>query len=120
MFTTDAELDVRACGAAFGDGRGDELTNTCLVESGEGVLFEDLVLRVRHEEAAHVIPADAECGLSEVVGAEAEELRCFSDFIRRERATGHFDHRANHVAELHFVLGHHFFRHTMHDFCLKV
>ena len=120
MLTADAQLDVGAGGAAFGDGRGDELTNTCLIEGGEGVLFEDLVLGVGHEEVAHIVPADAECGLSEVVGAEAEELSRLSDFICGQCSARHFDHRADEITELHFLFCHDLFRDTMHDFGLKV
>ena len=60
--------------AAFLDGDLHELADAGLVERGERVLLEDLVLDVGHEEVAHVVAADAERGLGEVVRAEAEEL----------------------------------------------
>ena len=60
-----------------------ELADAGLIERGERVLLEDLVLDVRHEEVAHVVAADAERGLREVVRAEAEELRASARFRRR-------------------------------------
>ena len=60
-----------------------ELADAGLVERGERVLLEDLVLDVGHEEVAHVVAADAERGLGEVVRAEAEELGGLARFRRR-------------------------------------
>ena len=120
VLTADTELDVGLGLAAFGDGDLDELTDAGLVQSGEGVLLEDLVLGVGHQEAAHVVTAHAESGLGEIVGAEAEELRRFGDLISRQCSTRHFNHGANEIIELHFFLAHHFFRNFMHDFDLEV
>ena len=120
VFAANAQLDVWTGRAALGNGGGDELAHTRLVERGERVLLEDLVLRVGHEEVAHVIAADAQRGLRQVIRPEAEELRRLSDLISGEGAPRHFDHRADHVAELHFLLSHHLLCHTMHDFRLQV
>ena len=120
VFTADAELDVRLGLAAFFDGDFNKLSNAGLIQRGKGVLLEDLVLGIGHQEAAHVITADAERGLCEVVGAEAEELRRLSDLISRECSTRHFNHGADEIIELHFFLAHHFFCNLMHDFDLKV
>ena len=87
--------------AAFLDGDLHELADAGCVERGERVLLEDLVLDVGHEEVAHVVAADAERGLGEVVGAEAEELGGLRDFVSGERAARDFDHGADEVVELH-------------------
>ena len=97
-----------------------ELADAGLIERGERVLLEDLVLDVRHEEVAHVVAADAERHLREVVRAEAEELGALRDFIRRERAARHFDHGADQVVELHLLLRHHLLRDAMDDLGLEI
>ena len=62
----------------------DELADAGLVEAGERVVGDDLgVLVVRQEARAGVVPAEAEAGLGEVVGAEAEELGVLRDLARR-------------------------------------
>ena len=120
MFAADAELDVRAGLAALGDGDLHELANAGAVERGEGVLLEDFRLGVGHEEGAHVVATDAESGLGEVVGAEAEELGALGDLVGGERAARDFDHGADLIVELHLFLGHHFLGNAMDDFRLEV
>ena len=42
------------------------------------------------------------------------------DFVGGERAARHFDHRADEVVELHFLLGHHFLGDAMDDLGLEI
>ena len=46
-----------------------------------------------------VVAADAEGGLGEVVGAEAEELGLFGDLVGGEGGAGQLDHGAHHVID---------------------
>ena len=80
-------MSVLVC-AAFFDGDFHELADAGGVERGERVLRIDVVLLVAVEEGAHVVTADAERGLGEVVRAEGEELGVFGDLIGGESATG--------------------------------
>ena len=107
MFAADAEFDVFFRFAAFFDRDFHEFADAGLIEAGEGVFLEDLILGVGIEEGAHVVAADAECGLGEIVCAEAEELGGLRDFISGDRATRDFDHGANEVVKFDFLLGHH-------------
>ena len=120
VFAADAELDVRAGLAALGDGDLHELANAGAVERGEGVLLEDFRFGVGHEEGAHVVAADAESGLGEVVGAEAEELGALGNLVGGERTARDFDHGADLVFKLHLFLRHHFLGDAMDDFRLEI
>ena len=120
MFAADAEFDVFFRFAAFFDGDLHEFADAGLVEAGEWVFLEDLILGVGIEEGSHVVAADAESGLGEIVGAEAEELRGLGDFIRSDRATRDFDHGADEVVKFDFLLGHHSLGDAVDNFNLEV
>ena len=62
-----------------GPGHLHQLPYTSLIEVGEGALLEDAQLYVRRQEVIDVVARDAEAGLREVVGSEAEELGVFGD-----------------------------------------
>ena len=93
-------LMVGAGLAALGRGHLHQLPDARLIEGGEGVLLEDARLHVGREELVDVVSADAEGGLGEVVGSEAEELGLFGDLIRGQSRARQFDHRANHVIDV--------------------
>ena len=59
-------------------------------------------------------------GLRQVVGAEAEELGRLRDLVGRERAARNLDHGADHVVELHLLLGLHVARGLVHDLELQI
>ena len=56
--------------------------------------------------------------MCEVVGAEAEELRVFGDFIGNQGAAWNFNHRADHVFDLGLFLVLHLLGHAMDHFKL--
>ena len=120
VFAADAEFDVFFRFAAFFDGDLHEFADAGLVEAGEWVFLEDFVFGVGAEEGSHVVAADAESGLGEVVGAEAEELRGLRDFVSGDGATRHFDHGSDEVVEFDLLLGHDFFGDAVNDFDLKI
>ena len=84
MFAADADLQVGPGVASLGSGHLDEDTDASLVEGGEGVLLEDALLDVGRQEVVDVVARDAEGGLREVVGAEAEELGFLGDLVGSE------------------------------------
>ena len=51
--------------------------------------------QVRLDEVARVVAAEAERGLRQVVGAEAEELGVLGDLVRGQRSARNLDHRAD-------------------------
>ena len=120
VFAADAEFDVGADAATFGNGDLHELAYASRIERGEGVFLEDFVFGVRKQEVAHVVTADAESGLGKVVGAEAEELSGASDFVRGESTTWDFDHGADQVFKLGFLLSHDCFGCGVNHFHLQL
>ena len=80
MFAADAELDVGAGRAAALGGDFDELADAFDIDRNERIARVDALIDIGAEEAAGVIAADAERGLRQVVGAEAEELCMGGDF----------------------------------------
>src|SRR5947208_4661054 len=97
MFATDAQLDFRASTLAFFDRNLHELADASLVDRSKGVPLDDFQLLIRSEEGAGIVAAHRQGGLSQVVGAETEELSGLRDLIRREGAAGHFDHRSDQI-----------------------
>ena len=81
----------------------DELADAGLVEAGERVVVHHLGVLVGGQERARVVPAEAETGLGEVVGAEAEELGVLGHIGGGERRAWDLDHRADGVLELDFL-----------------
>ena len=120
VFAADAEFDVFSRFAAFFDGDLHEFADAGLVEAGEWVFLEDFVLGVGVEEGSHVVAADAESGLGEVVCAEAEELSGLCDFVSCDGAARHFDHGSDEVVEFDLLLGHDFLGDAVNDFDLEV
>ena len=81
VLAADAQLDVGASLAAQLGSHLHQLANAVLIQTREGIALEDLVLVVAVEELAGVVAAEAEGHLSQVVGAEGEELGFLSDLI---------------------------------------
>ena len=120
VFTADTQLDVWIGLAAFFDGDFNKLADAGGIQSGKRILLEDFSLCIRHEEGTHVVSADAESSLSEVIRAEREELGGLSDFVRSEGTTRDFDHGSDKVIKFDLLLGHHFFGDAIDDFHLKI
>src|SRR5580658_3769422 len=74
MFAADADLQRRPRVASLGHRALHQLPYACLVERSKWVLFEDAVFQIGRQEVVDVVARDAERGLRQVVGAEAEEL----------------------------------------------
>src|SRR5260221_930609 len=100
MLAADAELDVGTRLAAAFAGDLDQLTYAFDIERGEGVVLEDAALLVLLEEARGIVAAEAEGGLGEVVGAEAEELGTLGDMGGPQVGARQLDHGADEIFEL--------------------
>ena len=89
MLAADPDLQVGVGSATQLHGGLYQLADPLPVQNLEGVLREDSLLNVLQEELLFgVVAADAEGGLCQVVGAEAEELGVRGDLIRREGGPG--------------------------------
>ena len=90
MLAANAELEVRPGRPAALDRDRDQLADALDVDADEGVAGEDALLDIGAEEAAGIVAADAQGGLGEIVGAEAEEFapprRCRRRAARRGAA----------------------------------
>src|SRR5262245_31787109 len=75
----------------------DELPHPCPIEADERIALDQAFGEIFAEETCRVIAADAECGLGEVVGAEAEELRALRDLSRHQGRARQLDHGPDHV-----------------------
>ena len=120
VFTADTQLDVWIGLTAFFDGDFNKLADAGGIQSGKRILLEDFSLCVRHEESTHIVTADAESGLSQVIRAKRKELSGLSDFVRSEGTTWDFDHGSDKVIKFDLLLGHHFFGDAIDDFHLEI
>ena len=101
MLAADADLEVGPRPPAALDADLDQLTDALLVEHGEGVGRQEVLLQVLRQELRHVVPAIAVRHLCEVVGPEREELGRLRDLIGDQRRARHLDHRADQVLHRH-------------------
>ena len=92
-----------------------QLPHAILVQTQEGVLFEDALFDICRQEFSGVVARISEGHLGEVVRAEAEEIGGLRDGAGHERRPGNFDHRADEIVDLDSAPGHDFFGHTVHD-----
>ena len=95
MLAADAHMEAGPRLASLGRAHLYQLTNALLIECGEGILLEDARLQISRQEVVDVIAADAEGGLRQVVGSEAEELSLFGDLIGGQGRARQFDHGAH-------------------------
>src|ERR1019366_10196867 len=72
VFAADTQLDVRPGAASLFARHLDQLTNTLLVELGKRILLQDAQFEVRRKDLVDVVTREAEGGLREIVGTEAE------------------------------------------------
>src|SRR6202008_4280956 len=97
VLAADAELDAGAAGAAAPGGGADHLADPGRIEADERVMREDAGLLVGSEEARRVVARDAEHGLRQVIGAEAEEFGALGDLAGEQRSARQLDHRADEI-----------------------
>src|SRR3954469_15875594 len=115
VFAADAQLDVRTRLAAQIACQLHELADTGLVDRCKRILLHDFQLLITAQERPRIIAAHAERCLGQVIGAEAEELRVFGDFIRDQGGARDFNHRADEISEFGLLLLRHFRGDSMHD-----
>src|SRR2546430_5835105 len=95
VLAADADLEVGPRPPSALDADLDQLTDALLVEHGEGVGRQQVLLQVLRQELRHVVPAIAVRHLREVVGPEREELGGLRDLIGDQRRARNLDHRAD-------------------------
>ena len=104
MLAADAHLEGGPCVPSLGGGHLHQAPHARLVQRGKGVLLEDAGLQIRREEVVDVVARDAERGLRQIVGAEAEELGLLGDLVGGQGGARQLDHRAHHVVHRRALL----------------
>src|ERR1700722_12361121 len=100
MLTTNTELQ-RVLGLPTLCRRdADHLADALYVDRDKRVLRQNPSLNVLRQELAGIITRQAEHGLRQVVGAEAEEIGDFGDLVGKQRGAGQLDHRPDAVFDL--------------------
>ncbi len=79
MLAANAELEAGPGRPAPLGGDRDQLADALDVDADERVAREDALFDIGGEEAAGIVAADAQGGLGEIVGAEAEEFGLLGD-----------------------------------------
>ena len=74
------------------------------VEGDEGVVLDDSLVGILAEEAAGIVAAQAERRLSQIVGAEGEELRALADLAGHEAGSRKLDHGADRIGDARAAL----------------
>src|SRR5262249_47660947 len=95
VLAADADLDVVPAGPAALDPNFHQLADALEVDRLERVARHNVVFDVIADEAAVIVPAHAQAGLGQVVGAEAEELGFAGDLLGGGAGARQLDHRAN-------------------------
>ena len=95
VLAADPDLETLFGGAAEPDAGGDELPDAVAVDGLEGILVQDVLAEIFGEEGVSVVAAEAERELSEVVGAEGEEVGVVGDLVGGECGARDLDHGAD-------------------------
>ena len=103
MLTANAALQVRTLAATSLDAIFDELADTLGIDCLERIRIEDLVAQIVTHEGAHVVAAEAERHLGQVVGTEAEELGGTGHAVGGQGCARDLDHRTEMVSDVHGV-----------------
>src|SRR5205807_1423324 len=120
VLSANAQFDSGTSLVALLHGNFDQLTDPILVDRCEWVFFDDLELLVRPQEGARIVSAHPEARLGQVISAKTEEFGRLRNLIRRERTTGHLNHRTHEVIQLHALFLHDLGSNLMNDLDLQV
>src|SRR6266545_1270596 len=111
VLAADADLEMGPDLPAPLDADLHHLADPLLVEHGERVGRQQLLVEVEREELADVVAAVAKRHLGQVIGPEGEELSELGDPARHQSGARHLDHGAHRVRHLRPHIGHDLLRH---------
>ena len=115
MLAANAELDAGP-GRPAPVGRDfDQLADALDIEADKRVARENALVDILGQEPSGIVARDAERGLGQVIGAEAEKLAMFGDLAGHQRGARQLDHGADEIFDLAALFGEHFFRHAVDD-----
>ncbi len=81
VLAADTVVQILAGSLCLGDSHLHQHANAGLIQLSKGIVLEDLGIIVSVQELACVVTGEAEGHLSQVVGAEAEELNFLRDLL---------------------------------------
>ena len=113
MFPANAEFEVGAGGASALHRDRNQFAHPVAIQGDEGVLLQNPLIAVAFEEIARVVARQAESGLGQVVGAEAEEFGGLGDIPGAQGGTRQLDHGADEISHRLARLLHHLARHAV-------
>src|SRR6516225_9639427 len=97
MLTANAELQSRTRRTSALGGEAHELADPVDIECDKRIVLEDPEPLIDPGKACSVIARQAKDGLSEVVGAKAEELGALRDFTGAQCRPRQLDHRTDEI-----------------------
>ncbi len=100
MFAADTDFEILLGPAPAFYTNLDELTDAGLVKGREWIIVHHLSILIGGQKRARVVAAQAQASLSEIVGAEAEELSMLRDLGGGEGGTGNFNHCPDSIFQL--------------------
>ena len=92
MLPANAELEITILPSTARARSFNEFAYPSNIKAGKGVTLEQALLHIAVHEAHRVVAADAEGGLSQIVGTEGEEIGGLRDITGAERRARQFDH----------------------------
>src|SRR5687767_5784079 len=75
----------------------DQLADALDIQADKRIARENALLDIDREESAGIVAADAQSGLGEIIGTEAEELRLLGDACGGKRGARKLDHRPDQI-----------------------
>ena len=87
VLSANADLEVRAHGAATLDAQAHEFPDALGVDADEGVGRKDSLVVVGVEKASRIVARQPIGGLRQIVGPETEKLRAFRDLAGEQAGT---------------------------------
>src|ERR1700722_7889995 len=100
VFAANSNLEATTLLPSPFDSDLNQFSHSFTIDHRERILFENALLEIGWQYLVHVVAREAEGGLGEVVGAEAEELSYLGNLARQQRGTRQLDHGSDEVVHL--------------------
>ncbi len=100
MLAAYTQFQIRPRLAPLRDRLADQPAHSVPIDLHKGICFEDPFVQIERQKFAfHIITAEAEGGLSQIIGPEREKLGAFGKFAGQQAGPRQLDHRADPVSD---------------------
>jgi len=120
MFTADPDLKIGITLASRTHSHLHQKTDSILIEGRKRIAGKDFIFCISGRKGSHIIPADTQGGLGEIISAKAEELGSASDASRHESGSWHLNHRSHGVGDSSLFVPQDFRGNRMDDLSLEI